>query len=157
MADKFGRKLILQFAVFLSIPLILITIHTTDAVVAYVATFFWGFTVICRYTILFVWASEMFPPGHGSNSITALRATIGTTLFSMNFYFMFSSNSFEPIFQIAAIVSVIVFIVVFILPESPKWLLSTGQEEDAIKSFQAIAKLNEKDDPHIKKLKIPGE
>lgn len=102
---------------------------------AYVAVFFWGFTCICRYTILFVWASELFPPGHGSHSITALRAIIGTTLFSMNFYFMFVSQSYVPAFKAALFLSIIVLFVVFVFPESPKWQLSVGREKEAIQSL----------------------
>ena len=69
----------------------MVTIYTESVVVAYVACFYWGIAGICRYTVIFVWASELFPPGYGSNSITALRSMIGVSLFLMNFYFMFAS------------------------------------------------------------------
>ena len=133
----------------------LVTMNTTSSVVAYVACFYWGFTVICRYTVLFVWASELCPPGFGSNSITALRVMVGTTLFSMNAYFMFASNSFEPIFKVAVIMTLVIFIVFFIYPESPRWLLSVGLEEEAIASFCTIAQLNKKEKPIIRKIKSP--
>ena len=83
----------LQLSIALTIPVLSASINVTSAAVAYTAVFFWGFTCISRYTILFVWASELFPPGHGTSAITALRAMIGTTLFLMNFYFMFVSRS----------------------------------------------------------------
>ena len=88
MADKFGRKTMLLLTIALTIPVLAASINVTSAAVAYIAVFFWGFTCISRYTILFVWASELFPPGHGTFAITALRAMIGTSLFLMNFYFM---------------------------------------------------------------------
>ena len=151
-----GRKLVIQFAIVLTIILLVITTHTTNAIVAYIACFYWGVAGICRYTVIFVWASELFPPGHGSNSITALRAMIGLTLFLMNFYFMFASSSFVPIFQVTVLVSIVIFIIVFIYPESPQWLISTGREDEAIESFRRIAQLNNKEEPVIKKLDVPS-
>ena len=133
----------------LSLPLLIITCHTTSAAIAYAACFYYGFTVICRYTVLFVWASELFPPGYGSDPITLLRATIGTIFISINFYFMFVSKSFEPIFQAAAVLILIVYMLVAIIPESPEWLLSQGDNKETIKAFKTIAKLNKKEDPRI--------
>ena len=96
--------------------------------IAYTVVFFWGFTSISRYTILFVWASELFPPGHGMYAITGLRAMIGITLFSMNFYFMFISRSIDPALQMTYLASIVVLLLVYQMPESPKWLLSVDQE-----------------------------
>ena len=135
MADKFGRKTLLLLSIALTIPVLAASINVTSAAVAYTAVFFWGFTCISRYTILFVWASELFPPGHGTFAITALRAMIGTSLFLMNFYFMFISRSIHPALAGAYLVSAIVCLQMFWMPESPKWLLSVGGEQEAIKSF----------------------
>ena len=96
MADKFGRKSILLLSLVMSIPALAFTINLENVAIAYTVVFFWGFTSISRYTILFVWASELFPSGHGMYAITGLRAMIGITLFSMNFYFMFLSQSIDP-------------------------------------------------------------
>ena len=98
LGDTYGRKVVLSVSVTFSMLLIYISMHVTTASVAYATIFFWGFTCICRYTILFVWASELFPPGHGSHSITALRAMISVTFFGMNLYFMFVSQSYVPVF-----------------------------------------------------------
>ena len=121
LGDTYGRRSVLSVAIALTMPLIYIAMHVTTASVAYATTFFWGFTCICRYTILFVWASELFPPGHGSHSITALRATISVTFFCMNLYFMFLSQSYIPVFQLAFVLSILVLFAAFVMPESPKW------------------------------------
>ena len=132
----------LLFAILLSVVLSVITMFTRNVVVAYVTCFYWGFTVICRYTIVFVWASELYPPSQGSNLTTGLRTMIGAPFFLMNAYFMFVSNSFTPILWATTVINVLIFIVAFNSPESPPWLLSIGREDEAIESFNVIAQLN---------------
>ena len=151
-ADVMGRKGVLLFAILLSVVLSVITMLSQNAIIAYVTCFYWGFTVICRYTIVFVWASELYPPSQGSNLTMALRAMIGAPFFLMNAYFMFFSNSISPILYAITAVNIVILAIVFTYPESPPWLLSIGREDEAIESFRRIAQLNSENEPSIKKL-----
>ena len=92
----------------------------------FVICFYWGFTVIIRYTVLFVWTAELFPEKHSTHISTSLTATIGVSYFLINGYWMFLSKSFVPLFTASAIVHAAVFLAVLAIPESPTWLLSSG-------------------------------
>jgi len=78
---------------------------------------------------------------------------MNATIFGMILYFMYASKSFEPAFNVGMVVVTSMFFVTFMIPESPKWLLSTGREIESIQAFKNIASLNNKTEPMITKLK----
>ena len=82
---------------------------------------------------------------------------IGTTLFLMNFYFMFVSRSIQPALLASYFASIIVVILVYLLPESPKWLLSLDWEKEAINSFLTIGRYNKKEKVVLKRLKTADD
>ena len=125
-ADVLGRKVVIQFAILLSIFLQVLTFYITSEVFAYIICFYWGLTVIIKYTVLFVWTAELFPTDWSSFVSTSLTASIGVAYFMINAYWMHLSKSFEPIFLASILINVGVFVAVHIIPESPIWLLSTG-------------------------------
>ena len=108
--------------------------------------------MIIRYTVLFVWTAELFPSSYSSFVSTALTASIGVTYAMVNTYMMFVSRSFVPISIINEALQVLVFLAILLMPESPTWLLSTGQTEGAIASFHKIARLNGRSAPQYVQL-----
>ena len=64
-------------------------------------------------------------------------------MFVVCFYFIFISKDWFPlIFTMTALATLAYLGIVFLLPESPIWLLKQGQVEDAIAAFNRIAKFN---------------
>ena len=63
------------------------------------------------------------------------------TLITGLFYLLVSREWF-PIYTANLILSFIAFFLAFICPESPRWLLYNGRQDDAIEALNYMAKFN---------------
>jgi hypothetical protein len=90
--------------------------------------------------------SWLFSLVHSSNKASVcsfLNAFDTITLAVSCFYFQFISREWYGLYLTMTIIGTIsYFILVLVIPESPRWLLVQGREQDAIKAFNTIAKLN---------------
>ena len=66
----------------------------------------------------------------------------GSSLLVGSIYFMYISKSWRPIYFASVFMSAAAVLMVIILPESPKFLISTKQFDKARKVFTKIARIN---------------
>jgi len=86
---------------------------------------------------------ELTESKHKPTAITLLNVWDNITMTITCTYFMLISRDWFYLYLIMTIAGSLSYILsMFLLPESPKWLMYEGREEDAIDSLNYIAKIN---------------
>ncbi|XP_033761146.1 solute carrier family 22 member 6-A-like [Pecten maximus] len=148
-ADAYGRKPIY----FLS----LLTLAVTNAIGAYsvswqmfaVLRFFIGFAVGCYIAVFYTYLIEFTPARYRAMTTTFPIWAVWSGLFA--FVCMWLHN-WKYLHLASALTSVPWLLAWWYLPESFRWLITHGKQEDAVKVVHHIAKTNKKGVPDLSTL-----
>lgn len=144
LGDLLGRKKIIFFTNLIGIIGALLMATSFDFAQFIVARLILGLGIGGYVATVPVWQSEISPAHkRGSNVVTdGIFVGVGVTValwIDLGFYFV-KNNSvswrFPLAFQIVLSITAMIFICV--LPESPRWLIKTGQREQARKVLSAL-------------------
>ena len=142
MPDRLGRKMtiLINFGVHLVAQYLIIFVPVYEAR-------FIGFVLIgasqIKNSVSYVYVVELVPARQSGPVNVCLTSFDSATMFFVCFYFIFISKDWFPlIFTMTALGTLAYLGIVFLLPESPIWLLKHGRVEDAIAAFNWIAKVN---------------
>ena len=142
LGDMYGRYNVFMVTSVLQLPLYVANNYTTSLGTIYVIIFFFGVALIGRFTCGFVLITECCCNKHKALAGTALLTMdVAATLY-VTFYVRFISNNCESIIWIGMALNVISLIANFWNVETPAWLLSVGEVEQAKKNLAYIAKWN---------------
>ena len=162
MGDRIGRK-----PVFVWTAGIICVFGLLTAVVNNYATL-----VICRFlvgfgvgglTVPFDTLAEFVPTAHRGTDLLAIEYfwTAGTLLVPILAYFSLSEGNWRLFVALCALPCLLSTLLgVLFVPESPRWLLSQGRHDEAVKILQAAAKINKvalPDDLYIKEESVVKE
>ena len=106
-----------------------------------------------KNSVCYVWGSECVPLAGRSYVFTVINVLDCTPPLIIGIYCLFISREWFTIYMIATIVNFIGFLLVFALPESPRWLIYSNKREEAIKQINYMAWFNSVD----KELYIPED
>ena len=146
IADNFGRKTVFYPSTLLFIFIGFVTSFSPNIVIFLILRFIAGFLVPGTYVQGFVIVAE-----YAGNKYRPFAGTLYNIFFSVNLFQLlviaYFVREWKYVFILAtAPYGFVVFLYPFI-PESAKWLLVSGQNEKADKTFQKIAKWNKKEKP----------
>jgi sugar porter (SP) family MFS transporter len=139
-ADRFGRRNTIITACFIQIIAAALVAGSVDVAMFIVFRFFTGWSCLMFLTSVPLWITEIAPP-HGRGllaSIHGLMATLGYVLASyvgIGFYYYQkgSGQQWRAPLAFVCLPPLVTLgnIMLFKIPESPRWLLSKGKEEHA--------------------------
>lgn len=141
-AEKYGRKKILQVIGLLYLLTSLVTALTPSWTVFVVFRFLGGVGVGASSVVGPMYISEI-SPAHRRGRLVALfqfNVVSGILLAFVSNYLLFGigENSWRWMLGVQAIPSFLYFVLVFFVPESPRWLVKKGRREEARKVLGEI-------------------
>ncbi|XP_069142461.1 proton myo-inositol cotransporter-like isoform X2 [Argopecten irradians] len=147
LTDAFGRKVVVMLASFVFTVGAVVMAVSNDKVVLLVGRLIVGMGIGFASMSVPVYVAEAAPPTIRGALVTLnqLFITIGILISSVvaGAFSTDKANGWRYMLGLAGIPSIIQFIGFFFLPESPRWLMAKGREEDARK---ALMKIRETDD-----------
>ena len=135
LGDKFGRKKVLLFTALLFAGSALLSAFATDFTTFVVSRIIAGVAVGCAILVAPVYIAEI-SPSHRRGSLVSfnqLMIVIGISASFFSNYFLLETgkNNWRWMLGVEAIPAVLYFLLLFAVPESPRWLFSRGQTEPA--------------------------
>jgi sugar porter (SP) family MFS transporter len=141
LSDKYGRKNVLIFvALFFAVSCTLTALASTS-VLFISARLFGGLAVGAASVLSPMYVAEVAPPKSRGMlvSIYQLAIVLGILCsFTINYGLHNLDNNWRWMFATGIIPSVVFFIGLFFIPESPRWLYKAGQKEKSLKVLTRI-------------------
>ena len=131
LADKIGRKKTVILGMFLSlVAQYMIMFFDTLAIRSL------GFTLIgfsCfKITVSYMWGAECVPQKNRAYMFSVINVVNCAPILVFGVYSLAISRDWFPIYIAFVILNSVAFLLCFLLPESPRWLLYSGREKEAI-------------------------
>lgn len=156
LTDKYGRRSVLLFvALFFGISC-MGTALASDAVVFIVFRIIGGFSVGAASVLSPMYVAEIVPSKIRGRLVSfyQLAITFGIlTSYLINYFLHSWEDNWRWMFATGTIPSVLFFLGLFIIPESPRWLYLNGKKEEAFKILckisgekEALTEINEIDE-----------
>ena len=143
LSDAFGRKKILMLTAVLFAVSALMSALTTNFSVFVLSRVLGGIAVGGSILIAPVYIAEIAPSAlRGSLvSFNQLMIVIGISASFFSNYFLLSlgDNCWRWMLGVEAIPAALYFVLLFFVPESPRWLFGKGREDQALKIFTKVA------------------
>jgi MFS transporter, SP family, sugar:H+ symporter len=143
LSDAFGRKKVLMLTAVLFTVSALLSAMTTDFTVFALSRIIGGVAVGGAILIAPVYIAEISPSKlRGSLvSFNQLMIVIGISAsFFSNYYLLgLGENCWRWMLGVEAIPAAVYFVLLFFVPESPRWLFGKGREEEALRIFTKAA------------------
>lgn len=143
LSDAFGRKKILMLTALLFAVSALMSALTTDFSVFVLSRVLGGIAVGGAILIAPVYIAEISPSKlRGSLvSFNQLMIVIGISASFFSNYFLLSlgDNCWRWMLGVEAVPAVLYFVLLFFVPESPRWLFTKGREAQALHIFTKVA------------------
>jgi MFS family permease len=143
LSDAFGRKKILMVTAVLFAVSALMSALTTSFVIFVLSRILGGVAVGGAILIAPVYIAEISPSQlRGSLvSFNQLMIVIGISAsFFSNYYLLsFGKNCWRWMLGVEAVPAALYFVLLFFVPESPRWLFGRGREDQALKIFTKVA------------------
>lgn len=160
IARYLGRKRSLVIAGFLFTSMTLISALIPPFEILYICRFFLGYAVGLASFVVPLYLSETAPSGiRGSmGTLFQFMITIGIFLISLTNYIMVEFIADETtrlplMFLVITVFASLMFAGALFLPESPRWLMLKGKNEQAYKTLQKIYSKKEDMDKAIREIK----
>lgn len=145
LADKYGRKKVLIYVALFFTLSSLATALSISSAMFISARLFGGLSVGSASVLCPLYVAEVAPSRNRGMlvAIYQLAITIGIIVsYIINYWLHNVDNSWRWMFATGIVPSLLFFIGLFFIPESPRWLFRAGQKE---KSFQILTKIGGKD------------
>ncbi|XP_070494195.1 carcinine transporter [Chironomus tepperi] len=144
--DRYGRR----FSYFSCLGTLLIgsfiTAFSTNFGMWALSRIVVGLTIPAVYQIPFIIALELVGPNYRS-FVTVMTCTFYTFgLMGLALVTVFVKDWFI-LSLVTSVPFLLYFLYIFIMPESPRWLLAKGKLEDALKILETMARINGKEFP----------
>jgi len=146
IADRYGRRCAFFVMLFMAVSLSVGIAFSTNYIVYTILRTINGLTFPQLFQIPFILCLEVMGPAYrtGAGMMLCMFFAVALMILSVLSYF------FNSWFQLALITSLPFTLLLgywWFVPESPRWLLSTGRIDEAEVVVQKIAKWNKKDIP----------
>ncbi|CAH1774737.1 unnamed protein product [Owenia fusiformis] len=143
LSDRFGRKKVFLIGLFLETVFALIGAFATSYAFLAVIRFLVSVSAAAAFTTTFVLIMECIGPKARVYCGVLYQAffSLGFALLPLMAYFI---RDFRKLQIAMAIPPIILQVYWFIIPESPRWLVSKGRHEEAIEILKNVAKVNKK-------------
>lgn len=147
-AEKYGRKRVLQAIGLLYIVTSLVTAFTPSWLPFVIFRFLGGIGVGASSVVGPMYISEISPAERRGRLVALFQFNVvsGILLAFLSNYLLFgiSEDSWRWMLGVQAIPSLIFFVMVFMVPESPRWLVRNGRDNEAENVLWSIGEKNVK-------------
>jgi MFS transporter, SP family, arabinose:H+ symporter len=149
LTDRFGRKRVLiVVALFFAVSCVLTALAGSPALFIS-ARLFGGLAVGAASVLSPMYVAEVAPPGNRGMLVAVYQLTIVLGIlcsYTINYWLHDAENNWRWMFATGTVPSVLFFIGLFFIPESPRWLYKAGRKADALKVLtrvggEALAKI----------------
>ncbi len=141
LTDRFGRKgVLIVVALFFAISCVGTALATSSAVFIF-SRIIGGLSVGATSVLSPMYVAEVVPSKERGTfvSIYQLAITFGILIsFTINYFLHSINDNWRWMFATGVVPSVIFFIGLVFIPESPRWLFLKGKKEKALKVFNRI-------------------
>ncbi len=142
LSDRFGRRAVLLLTAVLFLASSLVAALATSFPLFIAARIAGGLSVGAAILIAPVYIAEIAPArSRGSLvSVNQLMIVIGISVSFFSNYFLLSlgSNNWRWMLGVQSIPAALYFVLLYLVPESPRWLMSKGRELDARAVLDAV-------------------
>lgn len=152
VADAYGRKIVLIVSLTITIISSICCSYTKSILQLTLVRGLLGSAQMTCYSIAFIILSEFIAPSYRTISANMFQLTLCMSQVCVDFAAYFE-RSWRDLQIYAALPSSLALLFFFLLPESPRWLLSVNRKEEAERSLEKINKMNGKQ--MIIRLKVP--
>jgi len=145
-AERFGRKRVLQAIGLLYLVTSLVTAFTPSWLLFVIFRFLGGVAVGASSVVGPMYISEI-SPAHRRGRLVALfqfNVVTGILLAFISNYLLFgvSEDSWRWMLGVQAVPSLLYFVMVFFVPESPRWLMKNERREEAERVLASVGEPN---------------
>jgi sugar porter (SP) family MFS transporter len=145
-AEKYGRKRVLQAIGLLYIVTSIVTAFTPAWLPFVIFRFLGGIGVGASSVVGPMYISEISPADRRGRLVGLFQFNVvsGILLAFLSNYFLFgiSEDSWRWMLGVQAIPSLVFFVMVFMVPESPRWLVKNGKDSEAEGVLASIGEKN---------------
>jgi len=135
LSDRFGRKKVLLFTALLFAGSALMSAFATNFTTFVISRIIAGVAVGCAILVAPVYIAEISPSKQRGSlvSVNQLMIVIGISASFFSNYFLLETgeNNWRWMLGVEAIPAALYFLLLFAVPESPRWLFSRGDPEHA--------------------------
>ena len=143
IADKRGRKGVFLASIFTQFFVWMLLLITKQIYGFLVLCFLFGICISGRYTVGYVYLVESMPPDFRVKIGLMVDMTEAAIIIWVSLYLKYYSSDWIGLQVIGLIMNALGFLVsLFIIKESPRYLLETGRNEHALLNLKHIARLN---------------
>lgn len=146
IADKYGRRTSFFTLLFMAVTLSIATAFSPNIIVYTIIRTLIGTTFPALFQIPFILCLEIMGPAYRTMAGMILCLFFAVALMILA-GLAYAFNSWVKLVLVTSLPSVLLFVYWWLIPESPRWLLSTGRIDEAEFVVQKIAKRNKKDIP----------
>ncbi|CAG9562564.1 unnamed protein product [Danaus chrysippus] len=149
LSDRYGRKIAVSAALFCEVVFVSLSAVTTHFWL-FVATRFLmgtavGGTMLCAFIMLVELSGKSFRPYLAG--MIDLSLVISYLTLPIISYFLRDWRKLQLVLSLPWLYVALIY---FVLPESPRWLITTGQKDKAVEILSYIAKWNNRSTENIR-------
>lgn len=145
LPDIYGRKSWVRYSLFFHIVLFTIMMFSPDIYMKYTLNFLLGIAGSVRIASWMTAGSEFLSKENRIYSSITCQLLMSWISITLAWYFWFVSNQWVYYYYVVLAISVITAILCFLIPESPRWLVSVKREKEAKEILNKIARFNSKE------------
>jgi sugar porter (SP) family MFS transporter len=142
-SDRFGRKKVLLITALLFVASALLSAFATDFTVFVISRILAGAAVGAAILVAPVYIAEISPSKQRGSlvSFNQLMIVIGISASFFSNYGLLNSgeHNWRWMLGVEAIPAALYFVLLFFVPESPRWLFGQGREDEALQIFTKVA------------------
>jgi SP family arabinose:H+ symporter-like MFS transporter len=141
LTDKYGRKRILILVALFFALSCAVTAVATSSVLFISARLFGGLAVGAASVLSPMYVAEVAPPKTRGTLVAIYQLTITLGIlcsYTINYGLHDVENNWRWMFATGVVPSVIFFVGLFFIPESPRWLYKAGRTEESLKVLTRI-------------------
>jgi MFS transporter, sugar porter (SP) family len=141
LSDKYGRKsVLLVVALFFAVSCAF-TALATSSVIFISARLFGGLAVGAASVLSPMYVAEVAPPKRRGMLVAIYQLTIVLGIlcsYTINYWLQNIDNNWRWMFATGVVPSVLFFVGLFFIPESPRWLFKAGRKTESLKVLTRI-------------------
>ena len=142
MPDDFGRRMTMNVWYSVHVIAQILILFNPNYWARFMALLMFGLSQM-KHSVVYVWAAELVPKDQRTSVAACLTSYDSGSIFFICLYFLLISRNWFPIMLVCVIMSILSWICcLFLLPESPGWLLAQGRTQEAIAVFNLIGRVN---------------
>jgi sugar porter (SP) family MFS transporter len=140
LADRYGRRTVLLAGAIVFIAGSLVAFLAPSVALLILARFFLGLAIGFTSVTAPVYVSELSPPESRGMRIGLYQfaLTLGIALANLTGYLLAAQHAWRLMFGLGALPALLFLLLLFFVPESPRWLIANGQTAQAKSILQRV-------------------